>query len=317
MDERQHRLRLWAELNQHDASDLEPRLLRGLGVYGGAQGIWVDKARTGSLTTSGVGATVSILHTGKHYPDDLSEEGVIYHYPSTSRSPGRDAAEVEATKETRSLGIPLFVILPGERSPSRRRVRLGWVEDWDDASRQFLILFGEEPPKNSPALALDDPFSLVDESPHHRLAQVKVRAGQQRFRFSVLKQFGCKCAVCSITHPQLVEAAHIRSKADNGSDDWRNGLPLCATHHAAFDANLFWIEPGSLVIRFAPSVTPASIGITTTRLNVLKHSPHEAALLWRLGLANSGAGDPQKISDHVPESVVEGTASTDDGVAPL
>jgi hypothetical protein len=38
----------------------------------------------------------------------------------------------------------------------------------------------------------------VDEAPHRRLAQVQVRAGQQRFRFSVLKQYGCKCAVCSI-----------------------------------------------------------------------------------------------------------------------
>src|SRR5918998_5089096 len=150
MDERQHRVRLWHELSQSDTGDLDPKLLRALGIYGGAQGIWVDKARTGSLTTSGAGATVSILHTGKHYPDDLSDEGVIYHYPSTARPPGRDAAEVEATKQTRSLGVPLFVILPGDRSPSRRRVRLGWVEDWGDASRQFLILFGDEKPTSQP-----------------------------------------------------------------------------------------------------------------------------------------------------------------------
>src|ERR671912_319112 len=95
-DERQHRKRLWAELSAHDLGDLEPSFLRDLGIYGGAQGIWVDKARTGSLTRSGAGAAVSILHTGKHYPDDLSDEGVIYHYPTTARPPGRDAAEVQA-----------------------------------------------------------------------------------------------------------------------------------------------------------------------------------------------------------------------------
>src|SRR5215207_1790959 len=99
-DELRHRLRLWAELKERDPGNLEPKLLRDLGVYGGAQGIWVDKNRTGPLTPSGVGATVSILHTGRHYPDDLSDEGVIYHYPLTSRSPGRDAGEVAATKET-------------------------------------------------------------------------------------------------------------------------------------------------------------------------------------------------------------------------
>ncbi len=284
MDERQHRLRLWHELSQSDTGDLDPKLLRALSIYGGAQGIWVDKARTAALTASGTGATVSILHTGKHYPDDLSDEGVIYHYPSTSRPPGRDAAEIEATKETRSLGVPLFVILPGDRSASRRRVCLGWVEDWDDTSRQFLILFGDVPPANAPALEPDAPFVLVDDQPRHRVGQVRVRAGQQRFRFSVLKHYGCKCAVCSITHPQLVEAAHIRSKAARGSDDWRNGLPLCSTHHAAFDAHLFWIEPQSLTIHFAPQVTAESIGVTTPHLHLLRNKPHEDALRWRTSL---------------------------------
>jgi putative restriction endonuclease len=124
MDEREYRQFLWGELNRHDPTDVEPKILRDLRIYGGMQGIWVDKGRTAS-SKSVAGVTVSILHTGKHYADDLSDEGVIYHYPSTSRPPGRDAAEVQATKETRDLGVPLFVILPGDRSSSRRRVRLG------------------------------------------------------------------------------------------------------------------------------------------------------------------------------------------------
>jgi hypothetical protein len=314
MDEREHRLRLWAELNRHDIGELEPKLLRDRGVYGGAQGIWVDKARTGPLTASGVGATVSILHTGKHYPDDLSDEGVIYHYPSTSRPPGRDAAEVAATKETRNLGVPLFVILPGDRSPSKRRVRLGWVDDWDDATRQFLILFGNEPAATSTAPASDAPFVLVDEQPR-RLGQVLLRAGQQRFRFSVLKHYGCRCAVCSITHPQLVQAAHIRGKAHRGSDDWRNGLPLCATHHAAFDAHLFSVEPGSLLIRFAPHVTPTSIGVTATRLEVFNNAPHDAALIWRADRAFTSASDQQDGSGSGPSSEVLGVAPVERGAA--
>jgi putative restriction endonuclease len=57
--------------------------LRSMRVYGGAQGIWVDKATTGTLSPDGQGITVSILHTGRHYPDDLSDDGLIYHYPTT------------------------------------------------------------------------------------------------------------------------------------------------------------------------------------------------------------------------------------------
>jgi putative restriction endonuclease len=135
---------------------------------------------------------------------------------------------------------------------------------------------------------------------------VQVRVGQQRFRFSVLKQYGCKCAVCPITHPHLIQAAHIRGKADRGSDDWRNGLPLCATHHAAFDAHLFAIEPGSLAIRFPPNVTPDSIGVTAAHLDLLRSIPHETALLWRFDLATAVSRDPAYGGrEGQPETAVE------------
>lgn len=105
----------------------------------------------------GYDVTVSLLHTGRHYPDDLSEDGLIYHYPSTARSPSRDAAEVEATKNAAHLGIPIFAILPGENDRTRR-VHLGWVEDWDDEASLFLVLFGDrEPTYESPA-EQDEPF---------------------------------------------------------------------------------------------------------------------------------------------------------------
>jgi putative restriction endonuclease len=71
--------------------------------------------------------------------------------------------------------------------------------------------------------------------------------------------------VRSISHPQLIEAAHIRSKAHKGSDDWRNGLPFCSTHHAAFDAGLFGIDLETLRIVMAPGVSAASIGIGVSR----------------------------------------------------
>jgi hypothetical protein len=67
-DERERRLRLWQELVERGADDLDPSLLRDLNVYGGAQGIWVDKSHTGSLTSDGGGVTVGVLHTGRHYP---------------------------------------------------------------------------------------------------------------------------------------------------------------------------------------------------------------------------------------------------------
>jgi putative restriction endonuclease len=71
VSEKERRLNLWHSLSQEDLDDVEPKKLRELGIYGGAQGIWVDKAHTASSDIGADGATVSVLHTGRHYDDDL------------------------------------------------------------------------------------------------------------------------------------------------------------------------------------------------------------------------------------------------------
>ena len=108
---------------------------------------------------------------------------------------------------------------------------------------------------------------LTDDGPA-RKALVRVRARQQVFRFQVLAQYGAKCAVCPITHPSLLKAAHIRGKREKGSDDWRNGLPLCSTHHDAFYAQLFTIHPDTLSIIAAPALNPPPSGSTTAFLRL-------------------------------------------------
>jgi putative restriction endonuclease len=279
-DELRRRFATWNEVITMDREDLDPRFLRARGIYGGAQGIWVDKANTASVSQDGRGVTVSILHTGRHYADELSDDGLIYHYPRTGRPPGRDAAEVQATKNAAELGIPIFIILPGRSNKSKRCVQFGWVADFDDESGQFLVLFGSDRPKYERPSDLDSPFQLVTKSTVTR-TMAKARPGQQRFRFQVIAQYGCKCAVCSITHGRLTKAAHICGKEQHGSDDWRNGIPLCSTHHDAFDAHLFAIQPETLAIVTMPGVTPESIGITTDVLAPLRRRPHPDAVKWR------------------------------------
>jgi hypothetical protein len=101
------------------------------------------------------------------------------------------------------------------------------------------------------------------------------------FRFKVLKQFGHKCAVCAIFHSSLLIASHIRGVKEKGSDDWRNGIPLCATHHNAFDAFLFGIDPETLALRTRADVSASDIGLGGARLHPLRNQPHPDALLWR------------------------------------
>ena len=261
-----------------EGTTLHGRVWRRSGNLGGQK----DDRHT---APDGQGVTVGILHTGRHYPDDLSDDGLIYHYPTTHRPSGRDAAEVRATKNAAALSLPIFVILPGMSSAAKRSIRLGWVVDFDDENKQFLILFGERKPEYQAAANQETLFALTG-GPTHRKTTTKARPGQQRFRFQVLAKYGCKCAVCTITHPSLMKAAHICGKAHNGSDDWRNGLPLCSTHHDAFDAHLFTIHPDTLVIATIPSVSPASIGITTKTLTPVHRQPHPEALSWRFAKTN-------------------------------
>ena len=174
------------------------------------------------------------------------------------------------------------MILPGTGSAAKRSIRLGWVVDFDEENRQFLILFGENAPKYQTAADEDASFALTGGTAPGKTT-VKTRPGQQRFRFQVLAKYGCKCAICMINHPSLMKAAHICGKADKGSDDWRNGLPLCSTHHDAFDAHLFRIHPDTLGIEMMPGVSPISIGVIAKTLTPLHRQPHPEALSWRFG----------------------------------
>jgi putative restriction endonuclease len=136
----------------------------------------------------------------------------------------------------------------------------------------------QKPAYEPPALEAA-PFTLFGAEGAKR-ASVRVRPGQQRFRFQVLKEYGPKCAVCSISHSLLLHAAHLCGKAAKGSDDWRNGLPLCATHHLAFDADLFAIDPDTLEIVLAGGLDRNTLGVQQT-LATMRGRPHFDALRWR------------------------------------
>jgi hypothetical protein len=252
-----------------------------LGIFGGAQGIWVDKARTGQITENGDGITVAVLHTGTTYADDLSDECVIYHYPKTKRSPSRDASEVNATKAAGRLGIPFFVITCPTPNSQVRDVKLGWVETWDDRTQSFLIAFGEHAPSTNELEASDNqPFELIEKQTTKK-RESKARTGQQRFKFRVFLRYGPECAVCGLAVLDLLDAAHIRSKQSDGSDDPRNGLVLCANHHRAFDAGLYSIDPKSHTIRYRPNgPNKEQLGIAFDSICHLKMQPHEEAITW-------------------------------------
>ena len=279
-EELAHRCEMWRALEgDGPIRPADAQRLRELGIYGGAQGIWVDKARTADFSPNGEGVTVGLLHTGSSYADDLADDCILYHYPSTNRPVGRDASEVEATKNAHRLGLPLFVITYPSPSSRFRDVHLGWVEEWDDRSRLFLISFGDEAPQETTAPD-DQPF-LLTTNPQRTTREVAVRPNQQRFQFGVMKRYGPQCALCDVNIPELLDAAHLCPKEEHGSDDPRNGLVLCTLHHRALDRRLIRIDPTSLAVE-TPEGRPSieDLHITRRDLTHLSNLPHADALNW-------------------------------------
>jgi putative restriction endonuclease len=282
IDELNHRLDLWDGLKRRGGTHgIAPGVLRGLGIFGGVQGIWVDKARTGQITKNGDGKTVAVLHTGTTYADNLSDECVIYHYPKTKRPPSRDASEVNATKAAGRLGIPFFVITCPTPNSQVRDVKLGWVETWDDRTQTFLITFGQNPPPTDQIEKADEqPFELIEKQTTKK-RESKARTGQQRFKFRVFLRYGPECATCGLAVLDLLDAAHIRSKQSDGSDDPRNGLVLCANHHRAFDAGLYAIDPLSHTIKYRSNgLNKEMLEIAFDSICHLNKYPHQDALTW-------------------------------------
>ena len=87
--------------------------------------------------------------------------------------------------------------------------------------------------------------------------------------------------VFHITEERLIHAAHICEKESGGTDDWTNGIPLCANRHIAFDESLFKVRPDPGALTPSDSLTLSVLGISETTLSPEKRFPHREALAWK------------------------------------
>lgn len=131
------------------SSNVAPALLNDLRIYRGARGIWVDTDATAVRDPEGLPTTVAVLHTGRTHAQDLTDEGVWYHYPVTDAA-GRDAAEIAATKRAAERQLPVFVVTTAEDA-SRRDVRRAYVTGYDDTEGVFVFVFSDQPLPVAPA----------------------------------------------------------------------------------------------------------------------------------------------------------------------
>jgi hypothetical protein len=96
------------------------------------------------------------------------------------------------------------------------------------------------------------PFQMVVDL-GKTLSLVERRIREVAFRSLVGTAYDNACAVCNLRVKSKqdhweVQAAHIYPHGAGGTDDIRNGIAMCRTHHWAFDEHLFTIDRGYNVV---------------------------------------------------------------------
>ncbi len=193
----------------------------------------------GIFTPAGWSVPLSIATSPDNpYGDEWGYAGLLYRYrgddPRHRDNTGLRRAMASATPLVYFHGI-----MRGEYMP----VWPVYVAAADDARLTFTIVdaVGAEGRTGDGTV-----FEAPNRAYAHRL--VKTRLHQVVFRRQVIAAYRERCAICSLRHLELLDAAHILRDAHPRSlPEVPNGLSLCKLHHAAFDRNIVGVRPDLVV----------------------------------------------------------------------
>jgi putative restriction endonuclease len=129
------------------------------------------------------------------------------------------------------------------------------VHDGSYVANYPVFVAADDPDNQTFLIALDeslqffgDPLNMTLDERRYAYGISKTRLHQPLFRARVMRAYSSTCAICSLKHLDLLDAAHIVSDSDSqGFAAVTNGLALCKIHHAAYDRNLLGITPDYVV----------------------------------------------------------------------
>jgi putative restriction endonuclease len=209
----------------------------------------IDQSR-GIWNPRWMSSTLSILSAPDGPYDDEETAGGLLHYAYRSGSTDGDNRKLRLALE---LGSPLLLL---------RKIATGvYVPVFP------VFVVADRPDQGFFDIALDESVRLLTghgelEPDHRRYAEqrARVRLHQAEFRGKVIRAYQGRCAVCTLKHPELLDAAHILPDSHRlGLPVVPNGLALCKIHHAAYDQNLMGIDPDTRV-HLSPAVLAESDG---------------------------------------------------------
>ncbi len=193
------------------------------------KGIWNPRDLLGTLS-------IVSSPDGGYSDTQVGESLFAYDYQ-------RDSTAGDNSKMRRALDLALPIIL-------LRKIKDGlyvpifpaYVIADDTVNHRFMIALDES------LRTVSDPLHLKPIERAYAERAMRQRLHQPEFRGRIMHAYEQRCAVCTLKHGKLLDAAHIIGDDKlHGVPAVDNGLSLCKIHHAAYDANLLGISPDYVV----------------------------------------------------------------------
>ena len=193
----------------------------------------VDPGKGGIWNPRDFAATVSIITSPDGPYPDREENGLLqYHYQR-----GPEGGKNLKLRRALELGLPVLRL--------KKEAKGVYVPIFP------VYVVGDNPVAREFTLSLDEHLRIIEGgaelSPVERAYATRLveqRVHQPAFRARVMLAYDGTCCVCTLKHPELLDAAHIiEDAADQGDPVVPNGLSLCKIHHAAYDRELLGISP--------------------------------------------------------------------------
>lgn len=239
-----------ADLGAADRELTRTRLARGFELDGvrvpllGPQGIF---------SPAGFRVPLSITTIPGQYPDGVPTGQNLLRYAYRGTDPNhRDNVGLRRAMEMKTPLVYFFRTDPGF-----------YVTQFP------VLVVGDDPSGLVFTVKFDEAWTIAEreraatsDAPLRReyaTRLVRQRLFQAEFRRRVVGAYRHRCALCSLRHRELLDAAHITPDSDEGEPIVSNGLSLCKLHHAAFDQFFFGVTPDFRVV-VRPSILAETDG---------------------------------------------------------
>jgi putative restriction endonuclease len=212
-------------------------------AFGGTRFPLIDRGR-GIRKPAGWSAALSITtsfpRSGRPRPyDDVEGPDGLHRYKLRRDESG--VAENEGLRAAMQLRLPLIWFYGVAPSQFQAIFPVYLVAEEVELSQFVLAL--------TPDQASVTPGSLVEDTlRRYLISQTRQRLHQPVFASQIMIAYGTQCAVCSLAHRELLDAAHIIPDSEpDGAPVVSNGLALCKIHHAAYDRDILGIRPDYVI----------------------------------------------------------------------